>query len=99
MSVATYKFAEKIFLGNADGLRNQIDRFFQDAAVTAVVFDMENVKLCDSYGLKFLITYHRKAISAGKTLYLFRPDIILREMLDNTKLSQVFTITDSMPDS
>jgi anti-anti-sigma regulatory factor len=58
---------------------------------------MENVKLCDSYGLKFLITYQRKAISAGKTLYLFRPDIILREMLDNTKLSQVFNITDSMP--
>jgi anti-anti-sigma factor len=99
MSVATYKFAEKIFLGNADGLRTQIDRFFQDAAVTAIVFDMENVRLCDSYGLKFLITYHRKALATGKPLYLFRPDVILREMLDNTKLSQVFTITDSMPDA
>jgi anti-anti-sigma factor len=99
MSVATHKFGEKIFLGNADGLRFQIDRFFEDPSVTAVVFDMENVRLCDSYGLKFLITYHRKALAAGKKLYLFRPDVILREMLDNTKLSQVFTIVDSMPDA
>jgi anti-anti-sigma factor len=98
MSVATYKFGEKIFLGNADGLRSHIDKFFEDAAVSAVVFDLENVRLCDSYGLKFLITYHRKSLSAGKKLYLFRPDIIVREMLDNTKLSQVFTITDAMPD-
>jgi anti-anti-sigma factor len=97
MSVATYKFGEKIFLGNADGLRSLIDRFFDDAAVASIVFDMENVRLCDSYGLKFLITYHRKALSAGKKLYLFRPDVILREMLDNTKLSQVFTLTDTMP--
>ena len=98
MSVATYKFGEKIFLGNADGLRSHIDKLFEDAAVNAVVFDLENVRLCDSYGLKFLITYHRKSLSAGKKLYLFRPDIIVREMLDNTKLSQVFTITDAMPD-
>jgi anti-anti-sigma factor len=97
MSVATFKFGEKIFLGNADGLRSQIDRFFDDAAVTAIVFDMENVRLCDSYGLKFLITYLRKSQSAGKKLYLFRPDTVLREMLDNTKLSQVFTITDTLP--
>jgi anti-anti-sigma factor len=97
MSVATYKFGEKIFLGNADGLRSQIDRCFADTAVTAVVFDMENVTLCDSYGLKFLINYHRKALAAGRKLYLFRPDAILREMLDNTKLSQVFSVTDSMP--
>jgi anti-anti-sigma factor len=97
MSVATFKFGEKIFLGNADGLRSQIDRFFDDAAVTAVVFDMENVRLCDSYGLKFLITYQRKALASGRRLYLFRPDVIVREMLDNTKLSQVFTITDTMP--
>jgi anti-anti-sigma factor len=98
MSVATYKFAEKIFLGNADGLRSHVDGFFEDATVSAIVFDLENVKLCDSYGLKFLITYHRKSLAAGKKLYLFRPDIIIREMLDNTKLSGVFTITGSMPD-
>jgi anti-anti-sigma factor len=97
MSIATYKFGEKIFLGNADGLRSHIDKFFDDAAVEAIVFDLENVRLCDSYGLKFLITYHRKSLTTGKKLYLFRPDIIIREMLDNTKLSGIFTITDSMP--
>ena len=98
MSVATYRFGEKIFLGNADGLRSHVDRLFEDAAVGAIVFDLENVKLCDSYGLKLLITYHRKSLLAGKKLYLFRPDVIVKEMLDNTKLSEVFTITDSMPD-
>jgi anti-anti-sigma factor len=97
MSVATYKFGEKIFLGNADELRAQIDKFFDDTAVSAVVFDMENVRLCDSYGLKVRITDQRKALSAGRRLYLFRPDVILREMLDNTRLSQVFAITDTMP--
>jgi anti-anti-sigma factor len=97
MSVATYKFAEKIFLGNADGLRSHIEKFFDDGAVTTIVFDMENVRLCDSYGLKFLITFHRKALTTGRRLFLFRPDFILREMLDNTRLSQVFSITDSMP--
>jgi anti-anti-sigma factor len=97
MTVATYKFAEKIFLGNADGLRSGVDRLFEDSGVTTIVFDMENVRLCDSYGLKFLITFQRKALSSGKALYLFRPDFILREMLDNTRLSRVFTITDTMP--
>jgi anti-anti-sigma factor len=97
MSIATHKFGEKIFLGNADGLRSQIDKFFDEAAVDIVVFDMGNVRLCDSYGLKFLITYQRKALATGKKLLLFRPDGILREMFDNTKLSQVFTITDSLP--
>ena len=97
MSVATHKFGEKIFVGNADGLRTRIDPLFDDSEVRDVVFDLENVRMCDSYGLKFLITYHRKARATGKNLYLFRPDVVLREMLDSTKLSQVFTVTDSLP--
>jgi len=92
MSVATYKFGDKLSFGNADAFRLHIDRLFDDAKADTIMFDMENVRLCDSYGLKFLLTYHRKAESCGKKLILFRPDFILKEMLDSTKLSNVFTI-------
>jgi anti-anti-sigma factor len=92
MTVATCKFGEKLSLGNADTHRAIIDGFFDDPSVDTIMFDMENVRLCDSYGLKFLLTYHRKAEATGKKLILFRPDFILQEMLDNTKLSNVFKI-------
>ncbi len=92
MSVITYKFGEKLSFGNADAFRIALDKLFENADADTIMFDMENVRLCDSYGLKFLLTYHRKAEACGKKLILFRPDFILKEMLDSTKLSNVFTI-------
>ncbi len=95
-STATYKFGEKIFLGNADALMIHVDRLFDDATVQTIVFDLEQVKLCDSYGLKFLIGCQRKCNTIGKKLVLFRPDSILRELLDNTKLTHFFTLADTL---
>jgi anti-anti-sigma factor len=96
-STATYKFGEKIFLGNADALMIHVDKFFNDESVTTIVFDLDQVRLCDSYGLKFLISCQRKCNTAGKRLLLYRPDSILREMLDNTKLTHFFSLTDQLP--
>jgi len=98
MTRQVYKFGEKIFLGNADGLGVIIDKILENPATQSVVFDMENVRLCDSYGLKFLITYQRKATAHGKTLFLYRPDAFLKDMLENTKLTHFFSVIDTLDD-
>jgi anti-anti-sigma factor len=96
MAPLIYRFGEKIFLGNADGLGLIVDKLFESDEAQAVAFDLENVRLCDSYGLKFLINYQRRANTVGRKLFLYRPDAFLREMLDNTKLSHFFTIVDTL---
>jgi anti-anti-sigma factor len=99
MAALTYKFGEKIFLGNADALSVIVDKIFENKDAATIVFDLENVRLCDSYGLKFLINYQRRANTTGKKLLLYRPDQFLKEMLANTKLSHFFTITDTLDDA
>jgi anti-anti-sigma factor len=96
MAPLIYKFGEKIFLGNADALTVIIDKMFENPDASIIVFDMENVRLCDSYGLKFLINYQRNANTSGKKLLLYRPDQFLREMLTNTKLIHFFTVSDTL---
>ena len=98
MARLIYKFGEKIFLGNADGLGIIIDKMFEKPDAQTIVFDLENVKMCDSYGLKFLINYQRKANTAHKTLLLYRPDAFLTEMLSSTKLTQFFSVVDTLDD-
>jgi anti-anti-sigma factor len=93
METVTYKFGEKIFLGNADALSIIIDKIFENEDTKKIIFDMQNVKLCDSYGLKLLIKYQRKANGTGKQLILYRPDPFLKEMLENIKLLQFFNIS------
>jgi anti-anti-sigma factor len=96
MTTLTYKFGEKIFLGNADALSVIVDKIFENKDAETIVFDMENVKLCDSYGLKFLINYQRRANTTGKKLVLYRPDQFLKEMLASTKLLHFFTVSDTV---
>ncbi len=96
MTMQSYRFGEKLFLGNADGLSLIVDKLFENEEAQTIVFDLENVKLCDSYGLKFLINYQRRANTLGRKLLLYRPDSFLREMLDNTKLLHFFTVVDSL---
>jgi anti-anti-sigma factor len=97
MAVLTYKFGEKIFLGNADALSVIIDKFFENPEGETIVFDLENVRLCDSYGLKFLINFQRRANILKRALILYRPDQFLKEMLTNTKLLHFFTVVDTPP--
>jgi anti-anti-sigma factor len=96
VSTLTYKFGEKIFLGNADALSVIVDKIFENKDAATVVFDMENVKLCDSYGLKFLINYQRRANTTGKKLVLYRPDQFLKGMLASTKLLHFFSVSDTL---
>jgi len=92
----TYKFTDQIYIGNADLLREQIDTLFTDTNSAYFVFDLEHVRLCDSYGLRLLLTFQRKADAAGRKLLLYRPDHLLKSMLETTQLTKVFTIVDNL---
>jgi anti-anti-sigma factor len=88
------KFGEKIDLTNADALTSQCNGFFNDEHITTIVFDLENVRYCDSYGLKFLIYSQRKALTANKQLVLYHPDMVLTDMFAATRLLHFFTIVE-----
>lgn len=96
-SKVVYKFGGRIFLGNADSLAAACDGYFSNEKVHTVVFDLENVKLCDSYGLRFLINAQRKAIASNKELILCRPDVKLSSMLTTANLNHFFTCVDTAP--
>jgi anti-anti-sigma factor len=93
-STVVQKFGEKLDLSNVDAVTEQCSRFFKDDKIQTIVFDLENVRYCDSYGLKFLIYSQRKAIAEKKQLLLFRPDTIILEMFSATRLLNFFTIVE-----
>jgi anti-anti-sigma factor len=95
-ATAVHKFGEKIFFGNVDSLTAVCAGFFTDEKMSTIVFDLENVRLCDSYGLRFLINAQRKAASSNKRLLLFRPDVNFVTMLTLAKLHHIFTIVDTL---
>jgi anti-anti-sigma factor len=89
---AVKKFGEKIDLTNADTYAAQCEGLFQDEKIRSIVFDLENVRYCDSYGLKFLIYSQRKALATNKQLILFHPETVLTDMFAATRLLHFFTI-------
>jgi anti-anti-sigma factor len=93
-SMVIQKFGEKLDLTTTDALNDRCDPLYADERIRTIVFDLENVRYCDSYGLKFLIFAQRKAIAAQKRLVLYRPDTVLMDMFAATRLLQFFTITD-----
>jgi len=95
-SAAVHKFGENIFFSNADSLTAACDGYFTNEKVRAIVFDLENVRLCDSYGLRFLINAQRKAIASNKRLLLYRPDENFTSTLAAAKLEHFFTIVDKL---
>lgn len=93
-----YKFGEKIYIGNTDNLSAVISSQIEAKDPETIIFDLENVRLCDSYGLRLFINYHRKVKASGKKLLFYRPDSILKDIFTSVKLSQVFTIVDKLDD-
>jgi anti-anti-sigma factor len=95
-TTAVHKFGEKIFIGNADALTIACDGHFTEEKVRTIVFDLENVMICDLYGLRFLINAKRKAVASNKRLLLYRPDLKLSSMLSLAKLRHIFTLVDTV---
>ncbi|MDD5673814.1 MAG: STAS domain-containing protein [Chitinivibrionales bacterium] len=94
---ALYKFNENIYIGNADDLWEKIEPLFNDAGKTTIVFDMENVRICDSYGVRLLLNCQRKAERSGKKMVLLKPDHLVRDMFKSIRLDTVFSIADELP--
>jgi anti-anti-sigma factor len=91
-----YKFGEKILIGNADNLWENIGPLFNDPQNTVIVFNLENVRICDSYGIRLLLNCQRRAESCGKKMVLLKPDHLIREMFVNVRLDTVFTIVEDI---
>jgi anti-anti-sigma factor len=97
--VVVFSFADKITVENADGLKQRLEMILADKQAVTVIFDLARVRLCDSCGLRLLIHCQRDTAAKGKKLMLYRPDVLFTELLENTKLSHVFTIVDKLDPS
>jgi anti-anti-sigma factor len=93
---ALYQFGKDIYIGNADDLWDKIEPIFVDPNKSVIVLDMENVRVCDSYGLRLLINCQRRAEVNHKRMVLLKPDRLIREMLANTRLDSVFSIVETL---
>jgi anti-anti-sigma factor len=93
---ATFVFGEKIWAGNIESLEELLEPLFADPASARVVFDLDRVRLCDSSGLRLLLNFQRRAAASGKSLVLYRPDHILKDLLIATKLYHVFNVVDDL---
>ncbi|GEM_PF-5641008 len=79
------------------------DSLFNDANITGVkkiILDMENVSVCNSSGLGFLITFSRLAAKKEIMLYVINTPDILKEALAISKLDRTMIIPkDSLKDA
>jgi anti-anti-sigma factor len=89
----TYRFTGRIVISNADSVRSEIETQVAGKRFEKLVFDMQAVTECDSYGLKLLIDFHRRAEAEKKQLLLYRPSESLHELLKITKLDEVLRIS------
>ncbi len=93
-----YRCGERVTIANADRARALFEEAFGKAENT-LVLDMQDVRECDSSGLKLLIDLNRKAEAENKQLLLYRPRPVLRDLLAMTRLDAILTIIDVLDDS
>ena len=92
----TYRFGEKVAVDNVSFLNAELEPFFQTENIRRVIFDLENVSVCDLYGIHFFLQFQRRAESTKKALFLLRPQPLLIEILRNAGLVHIFTIIDQI---
>ena len=95
----TYRFGEKVAVDNVSFLTSELEPFFQSENIRRVIFDLENVSVCDLYGIHFFLHFQRRAEHVKKTLFLFRPKYVLVEILRNAGLVHIFTIINTLEDN
>jgi anti-anti-sigma factor len=98
-TVFTYRFGERITIENADRLVSEISLRFDSPSISKVIFDMENLRECSSYGLRMFLIFQRRAEQTGKSLLLYRPTPAIMELLSITRLDHVFSISETTSDS
>jgi len=95
----TYRFGEKVAVDNVSFLNTELEHFFQSENIRRIIFDLENVSICDLYGIHFFLQFQRRAENANKALFLYRPQPILIEILKNAGIVHVFTVIDTIEES
>jgi anti-anti-sigma factor len=95
-STFIFRFGEKISIDNTDRYIEEVSRGFDAPGISRVVFDLENVRECSSYGLRLFLIFQRRAEKDGKTLLLFRPNPVMFDLLKTIHLDHVFTIVSTL---
>lgn len=72
------------------------ERLASVAGGTAVVVDLAEVGFMDSTGLGVLVAAHRRAVVAGGTLVLARPQRLVRNALRLVEVDAVVDVYDSL---
>jgi anti-anti-sigma factor len=91
-----HAFGESIGIELVDELHRMLVPVFSNPAISMMVCDMGNVRVCDSSGLRFLLSLQRKANETGKRLIIYRPQTMFRQLLEHTNLIQVFSVHESL---
>jgi anti-anti-sigma factor len=89
---------DRLYIGNVSEIGARISKNIDTLAYKRIILDMINVRTCDSQGIRMLLTAQREAVQLNKQLFLYRPDRILKDLLEYMKLGHIFTITDTLPE-
>lgn len=88
----TYRFGEKVVLNNVDFLRSELESVFASEHVRRIIFDLENLRICDTYGVQLFLDFQRSAEKLHKELLFYRPGTPFMEIIKNAGLLQTFSI-------
>ncbi len=91
-----YRCSESITIVNADFQRARILEGLNDPCVKRVVLDMESVKICDSSGIRMLLSIHRVTLEKNMALLLYKPDTYFSGMIASVKLDTIFTLVNDV---
>lgn len=95
-NIFVYRFGERITIENTDRHIAEINQRFDAPEVKRIIFDLENVRECSSYGLRMFLIFLRRADAGRKLLFLYKPQPAMFELLKITRLDQVFKFTDKI---
>src|SRR4030042_6335910 len=94
-----YRFGEKVIISNVDSLTAECSPFFASKQLKCIVFDLKNLRICDTYGIQFFLECQRKAGQSGQDFILYRPGSMFKQIMKNAGLLHIFSIVDSVEES
>ncbi len=92
----TCRFGEKVAIDNVDLYHSELEPHLTSAKVKIIIYDLENVHVCDLYGIHFFLQSQRNAEQNKKKLVLYRASSLLKDILKDAGLFNIFTFTDSL---
>ncbi len=86
-------------MSNVDFLRSELETIFASEHLRRIIFNLENLRICDTYGVKLFLDFQRSAEISQKELLLYRPGTLFMEVIKNAGLIQAFTIVTELEES